>query len=478
MKNSKLTEILKTFSKNEFKEFGRFVNSPFFNRLNSVIKFYKELKQYYPDFSKKGFNSEEIYSAVFPGEPYSYSKLKNLESDMLKLAEEYLAYTGYKEQGFESDKFLLTELRKRKLKKLFEINYKRASKKLENNQFKDENYYFVKFFFENQNILNVTNNQLYYEKDILQKQLDNFIDYFLLQVLRLYSFMIYQQKFLFDFDFKLSFLDEVVNYISANTEKTKPLILLQYYDLMLTLKGGEQYYTNLKNMTEKYSDIIDFNELYNIYASLAKFMRSKFDENSNKYIDEIFGLYKTILNKGIFKSHFYMSNTFFIATADLALRKKDYKFLDGFINEYMERLPVEHINDTINYCKALRFFYEKDFDKALDLLAKVDTKDFSYKLIIKSLTLRIYYEQNATDSTESLMDTFRHYLLNNKLVPELVKNDYLNFLNFFNQLFKIKNNYNNEDVLFLKKQMESRTDIALKYWLVEKTEELNNKGAN
>ncbi|MFI5211322.1 MAG: hypothetical protein ACHQIH_00420 [Ignavibacteria bacterium] len=472
MRDSKLISVLKTMTKKEFRDFGRFVYSPFFNRLNNILKFFEELKKYYPDFANKEFTAENLYSKMFPDEPYSYSKMKLLESDMLKLAEEYLAFIGYKENSFETDKFLLTELKKRKLNKLFEINYKRANKDLENITYKDENYFFAKFYFENQNILNITNNKLYYEKDIIQKQLNYFIDYFLLQILRLYSFMTYQQKYLFGFDFDLRFLDEVTGYITRYPDAIKPLILLQYYDVMLSITGEENYYVKLKEMTEQYYRIIDINELYNIYVSLAKFMREKFDENSNKYIDEIFELYKTILGKGIFKSHFHMSNTFFINTADLALRKKDHLFLQDFINEYSGRLPLEHTADTLNYCNALKSFYEKNYESALGHLALVETLDISYKLIIKSLTLRIYYELNSIDSAESLIDTYRHLLLNNKLVTESLKNENLNFINYFSQLFRIKNEFNHENAEFLKKQISERKDIALKYWLIEKIDEM------
>ncbi|MGH2575806.1 MAG: hypothetical protein ACRDFC_08930 [Ignavibacteria bacterium] len=472
MENSKLIQLLKSLSLEEFRRFGQFVSSPFFNRLKNVIKFYEVLKKYYPEFSNRNLIAEKVFIKIFPEETFKYAKMKNLESDLLKLCEEYLSFIGFRENRYETDKFLLTELRKRKLIKLFESNYKRANKNLENSKYKDENFYFIKFILENQNILNITNNKLYYDQEALQRQLDYFIDFFLLQVLRLYSFMVHQKKYLYDFDFSLTFLDEVVNYISKNANGIKPLILLQFNDMMLSLKGEEIYYKNLKDMTDKYSDIIDPTELYNIYASLSRFLQLKYDENSNKYIDEIFELYKTILKKGIFKSYFHMSNIFFIKTADFALRKKDYKFLEDFINEYKDRLPPEHTSNTLNYCSALRYFYEKNYNQALEKLSTVDTQDYSYKLIIKSLSLRIFYELNSIDSIESLVDTFRHFILNNKLVPDIVKNDYLNFVNYFNRLHKIRNDIESEDIGFFKKEIAGRQDIALKYWLLEKIEEL------
>jgi len=46
MENSQLTEALQTLSKEEFREFGKFLRSPFFNNRSEVIRLYEFLKLY------------------------------------------------------------------------------------------------------------------------------------------------------------------------------------------------------------------------------------------------------------------------------------------------------------------------------------------------------------------------------------------------------------------------------------------------
>ena len=55
LRNSNPVEILKTFSKDEVKEFDKFVHSPFFNCRNDVTRLFRELKRFYPTFDGKNF---------------------------------------------------------------------------------------------------------------------------------------------------------------------------------------------------------------------------------------------------------------------------------------------------------------------------------------------------------------------------------------------------------------------------------------
>lgn len=53
MRNTALINTLRTFSKQEIKEFGLFIQSPFNNTNQSVIKMYRQIKILYPDFDEK-----------------------------------------------------------------------------------------------------------------------------------------------------------------------------------------------------------------------------------------------------------------------------------------------------------------------------------------------------------------------------------------------------------------------------------------
>ncbi|MEO8665374.1 MAG: hypothetical protein ABI462_07745 [Ignavibacteria bacterium] len=124
MLKSKAIDILKTLSRDEFKRFGYFAESPYFNRNNSLIRLAGELREFYPSFDSGKMTEEYLYKKVF-GNKYSYSSMKNLMSEMLTLCENFLIADRVNKVdnlGPRNTIDLLEELRERHLDKLFEAH--------------------------------------------------------------------------------------------------------------------------------------------------------------------------------------------------------------------------------------------------------------------------------------------------------------------------------------------------------------------
>ncbi len=91
MFNSKIISVVRSFSKDEIKEFRKFVDSPFFNKEGKyVLRFYDEIKKYYPGFDNKSLERSILFYKLYPGKKYDDSIMRKLSSTLQKLAEEYL----------------------------------------------------------------------------------------------------------------------------------------------------------------------------------------------------------------------------------------------------------------------------------------------------------------------------------------------------------------------------------------------------
>src|SRR5437762_7687979 len=110
MKDSKLISILKTFSKEEFKEFGKFVDSPFFSKGRNLKPLYEALKKFYPSFEIPEFSAEKIFGMLHKNETYSAVLIRKLFSDMTRLAEEYLFNKTFRSERFDINKALAIEI--------------------------------------------------------------------------------------------------------------------------------------------------------------------------------------------------------------------------------------------------------------------------------------------------------------------------------------------------------------------------------
>ncbi|MBK8554102.1 MAG: hypothetical protein IPL53_24865 [Ignavibacteria bacterium] len=138
--------------------------------------------------------------------------------------------------------------------------------------------------------------------------------------------------------------------------------------------------------------------------------------------------------------------------------------------------PPEEKSNTINYCKGFLAYRLKEYDKALEYFSKTNFKLFLTKVMVKSYTLRIFYEQDLFEQTFSAIDTFRHYLKSEKLITEAEKTVHYEFLKHLSELTKLKSegakHTANNDLIILRKQIKNMQSnpLGAKNWLIEKSE--------
>ena len=77
MNDLKLTRVLKTLNQKEFRKFGEFVQSPYFNKNKHVIALFEAISAYYPEFENRNFTAEKIYLKTFKGVKFDNAKFKN-----------------------------------------------------------------------------------------------------------------------------------------------------------------------------------------------------------------------------------------------------------------------------------------------------------------------------------------------------------------------------------------------------------------
>ena len=119
MLSSSLTDILRSFSKKEIKEFGLFVESPYYNTSEATTKLYYEIIKFYPAFSSRNYDKEYLFSKVYPGGILKEDLLRKLLSNLIKLTNEFLKQESVKKMK-DQELLVLKEYSKRGLTVMFE----------------------------------------------------------------------------------------------------------------------------------------------------------------------------------------------------------------------------------------------------------------------------------------------------------------------------------------------------------------------
>ena len=84
----------------------------------------------------------------------------------------------------------------------------------------------------------------------------------------------------------------------------------------------------------------------------------------------------------------------------------------------------------------------------------------------------IYFETGEEESLISSLEAYRHFLTNNKLLPENKKELYTNFYKFFSRIFNSKIKNDKLELGRIKDSIPSDMKIFNKDWLIRKIDEL------
>ena len=100
MQRSKLISLLKTLSKNEIRWFKDYIYSPYFNKEKVLMKLADHLAKYHPEYDDEGINKEKVFAFLYPGKKYNDALMRNMISDLLKLANGFLLTLSLKRNEF------------------------------------------------------------------------------------------------------------------------------------------------------------------------------------------------------------------------------------------------------------------------------------------------------------------------------------------------------------------------------------------
>ena len=90
------------------------------------------------------------------------------------------------------------------------------------------------------------------------------------------------------------------------------------------------------------------------------------------------------------------------------------------------------------------------------------------KLNSKILQMQLYYETGAEDSLLASIESFRHFLVNDKLIHPQRKLLYSGFHKYLNKLVLAKNKKDKNEIGMLHKNISKDNNVMAKHWLAEK----------
>lgn len=486
MKESKLIEILSSFSGDEFKSLEKMVFSPYF-AVRDVKPLFLALKPHYPEFSQEKLEKAEIFNQVFPGQKYNEKKLKNLVTDLTRLAEELLINLSASSNESDSIRMIAGQYKERKKDKLFLRTLNILESKLSKKLFSS-----IECFSEEEKTEHMKagfyNSRNMFEKSVASKLIysEYFTVSFLIRFMRLL-----RDKITITTAYNLPFESAVLNgvYESMDFEKlisilrrdNYPLLWLieVYYYVFMSSQEIEEdrHYFSLKEKFLANIDKFSHTERFFLFNDLIDCCVRKYNLGRGMYEREEFEIYTHLFLHNAYSSgeKDYLSLVFYRNVMLLALNLKEFGWLRKFINDFSPKLKPEYRENMMNLASANLSFEEGNFERALQYISRVQYDIFLYKTDIKNLMLRIYYELGYFDQAFSLVDSYRHFLSDSAELSRMFKKQQMNFLNIYSKLLKAKADGAAGGVEFLHTEIKKQGQTALQKWLTKKIDELSKR---
>lgn len=482
MNNNNLIKLLKTFSKEEFKELGLLIDSPFFNRQKVLKKFYSVLKKYYPDFNETDLEKKKIFTELFGGKSYNYALLRNTISDFIKLTEEYLKIIQIRKDGFNNNYFLLKELTNRRQQKLFKMNFKKTSEILKNSGIRDEIYFQNNFLLEDEKRRNVVVNssRVLYADDNLNQQYEHLKVQHMVEIIKLYALMLNQIKFTFDYNYDFSLFETLRKYLEENFHQYRkiPYIVIFYNCVMLYKTEDKKYFDQLKIELKRHYRKLTLTDRKNMFMVLSNHCKNQIRNGKLEFQFELFEVNKEFVStKAYLEGNDFMAHYIYqsIAMNAIAIDKLDWA--EKFIYKYRKEISSEYRESSYHICLANLYLEKTNYNLALEVLSKVEFLDISFKLTVNMTLLKIYFCKNETESFLSLVDSFRHFLKRSKEIKNDDREFNNNFITFLKKIYllKINNHKKFSEITFLKNELQKKSKVNHKKWLMDSIEKFFKK---
>lgn len=484
MENSKLIRLLKTFTKQEWKEFEKFCCSPYFNKGRNYTMLVKELKKFYPEFLLDNNSRENLYSTLYPSKKYKETVMFTILSGLYNLAEEFIVQQKLKESANIKNPILLNELSSRELKHDVEAMIHQTQNKYNSNMQGIDDYF-------NRSLMYSQIMNHYYANDDKKNLMDTrilytvYVIYDLLIKIMGSEFELISMKTYFKTDFYMSYLgklfscfdiNKIMKLAGENDNEHYGFISITYYMLMARKHpANDEYYFRLKHLAEDYYNKLDFDMNTRNYWYLSSLCASKINMNKDEFYAESFKIFEKILEYKLYtntEGALYFDNGLFKNIITIGLYLKKTAWTESFVKLYIDKIDPQQREHMLSYSMANIEFVKKNFEKALYYSQKIEQKLIIYKLDIKNLMARIYYETGDVEPLYSLLDTYIHLVKSFESGNKKISVRHLNFIKFLKKLVSISLNNIDTEINSLKLKIAGTKYLNGKNWLLEKIAEL------
>lgn len=471
MKDSRLINLLKTFSNKEIEKADKFIRSPFFNENKKIITLFQALVTFHPAYELTASAEKYAFEKAFGSKSYKEKDAYYLMAELVKVLEQFLSQLEYEKKPLNLGINKLAQFSLRNQNNSYLKIDKQINKQIDKSKLRNANYFLNQYRLNSERSTYFFNNEKRNYNPYLQQSVHDLDNFYIGEKLRLLSELLAQQS-VFERNYDKGFIEDIVPALLDNEEELSELgkIYLRIY-LCSTANESDKHYMTLKELLNSHSAQFDRNEAGGMYLFAINFCIRKFNSGNQEYINELLELYKAMIEKDLLVDNNRISPWSYKNISTIGLRAGDLDWVRTFIEEYKPYLP-KNLQKTSYYFNLANYhFYKKNFLKAQEFLLRVEVEDTYFNADYRTLLSKIYFERDEFEVLDAYCESYQMYLRRNRKVSQNVKKYYLNYIKFLKRLSVI-NPRDKKKLNHLRERIETTSSLADRKWLLHKVDEL------
>ncbi|MFT4968880.1 MAG: hypothetical protein ACI9O4_000614 [Chitinophagales bacterium] len=475
MHNSKLTQVLASFSDKEIKELDKYLLYQADSSSN-VYQLFEIYKNAYPDFFSKHLVKQQVFKTLFGNGEYKDVKVREQMSALRKLTEGFLIQQELQKVDFYNNLALLKQYRKRNIGNLFQQQEKNIQLLLDGDEYLNIENFKRAFlvadeknnFFEQQQ--NITHD------DSISLKNENFDKYYFSAKLRTLCEILNREKIL-NSNYSKHIEDDVLTIIAKHKKLYFDIPAIHcYFEIFNLLKtdNDSSQFTQTLNTLNGYQKSFTDGELKSMYAYLSNYCIQHVNKGNADFTPILFDMQKLLLQNKILLENGLLSHISYRNIVAIAIKLNEYTWAEKFIEDYKASIAESHQENAYNLSKSNLLYAKGEFEETVYLLNQVHFTDVYYACTSKYTLLKAYHALKELDTLDYFVSSFQLFLKRNKEISVTFKKSSENFLKLFKKLLLIQKQLDYKEKEKLEKKVkdlitlvEEERTLANKSWLIE-----------
>lgn len=475
MTNTKLLALLRTFKTKDFRRFREYLASPFFNKREDLVRFYAVLEQESPEFSPSHIKKEYIWEQYAGPRPLDEKEMAYLMNFLLKHAENFIAIEKVEKDESTKGALAMAYYLEHGLSKHYKTVFQRTRLALEKESYRDADWHLRAWRLAYSEVQHFYSFPSRKPDNSLTRANEHLDAFYLDKRLELSGEIINLNQILED-RINTQSIEELLAFLETSST-SEPSVQIRKLVLKILWNPNDLgSFHKLRQILPATTQVFPPEKVKGIFAYAQNFCIRRIKTGDQAFQQELFGIYQESIQAGaIFEGEFFNPWNF-KNVCSIALKLKEYQWMETFIEEYGDRLPPEFRTSTVAYNKANLHFHQREYDQALKALTQVEFSDIFYALDTRKMQLMIYFEREDHEALASLISSFRIFLRRNRVASEKNRKAYKHFLDWVTRIFRAIQKGAGSEIEEFIPQILATKPLVEGEWLVEKCRGMKQQG--